>query len=510
MSNLMTLSQGPPVQAAPKRRWFLRPWFIIPAILVVVAAVVVTVLVSLPQTITLRGSVIDRLRPDLGVAAAALNADGTTARTGVTGAFTMAGVPLNARVLVSAPNYQAAKVTASTTKMTIRLTPIPVRVLVTSAMTGDPVKAAISATPGKPQVYAIASGGTLRVYRAGAGESLMVAADGYQPAHAVVSTSRMLTVSLEPTRPTLWHQLNTWYHQGEYAKMVKWVLRPATGYTFLPITAQQQAKANKTVSPEFEVYATWRGMGGTSDWVFVSIAKPGATANLRQYVEERQGHAARLTITGYRAWHGGPSPRYGDYATMMQVGPFVLEVYGYSLVETDPIMAKIVSTLLGPETAGPSVQGPASIKSWTVPDPVLADMFPDVPGFSWGQMKAADVKKVVKVHYADLGNRVRGADIRYAISGGKTVAVVSVLALAPAYATPKAADAELTRLADRAAEMHGLSFENNLSGHRVMTFITNGMHNWYWFSGKTIIAVNTREGNTLGDQFVRLYAARTQ
>ncbi len=34
--------------------------------------------------------------------------------------------------------------------------------------------------------------------------------------------------------------------------------------------------------------------------------------------------------------------------TMMQVGPYLVEVYGDSLAETDQIMTKIVSTLLGP------------------------------------------------------------------------------------------------------------------------------------------------------------------
>ncbi len=62
------------------------------------------------------------------------------------------------------------------------------------------------------------------------------------------------------------------------------------------------------------------------------------------------GNAARVTIAGRIAWHGGPSQEEGSYVTMMQVGAYVVEVYGDSLAETDQIMTKIVSTLLGPST----------------------------------------------------------------------------------------------------------------------------------------------------------------
>ncbi len=128
---------------------------------------------------TIRGSVIDRLRPDLGVAAATHKADGTAGKTGAAGAFTMSDVPVNAKVQVSAANYNPATVTASATRMTIRLTPILVDVTVTSAMTGAPVKATVSAPRGEPEVYAVASGGTLHLYRAGPGDTVTVSADGY-------------------------------------------------------------------------------------------------------------------------------------------------------------------------------------------------------------------------------------------------------------------------------------------------------------------------------------------
>jgi hypothetical protein len=348
MSNLMTESQGPPIQAQPKRRWYLRPWFIISAVLVVAAAIAITVVASLPQTITVRGSVLDRLRPDLGVAAATLTADGTTDKTGANGAFTMAGVPANANLQVRAPNYEPATVTASDKLMTIRLTPIPVDVTVTSAMTGDKVKAAVSAPPGEPEVYTIASGSTLHLYRAGPGDKVTVTADGYRAAHPAVSTGRTLTVAMEPTQLTLMSQLAVWYTQGKYEKMVDWLLRPATGYTFVPLTAQEQAKANKMINPEFEVHRTWRTITSSNAMVHVTITKPGVTINGPKWAQASVGHATHLTIAGKPAWHGGPSPEFGDYGTMMQVGPYLVAVYGSSLQETDQIMTDIMNTLLGP------------------------------------------------------------------------------------------------------------------------------------------------------------------
>ncbi len=356
MSDLMTEPQGLPITPPPKPRWYLRPWVIIPAVLVVAAAAIAitVVMVSRPQTMTIRGSVIDRMRPDLGVAAATLEADGTTGKTGATGAFTLTGVRVNAKVQVSAANYSPATVTASATMMTIRLAPIPVDVTVTSAMTGASVKAAVSAPPGEPAVYTVPSGGTLHLYRAGPGDKVTVTADGYQPAHPVVSTDRTLTVPLEPARRALFAQLATWYTQGKYQQMVDWLLRPATGYIFIPVSAQEQAETMKNVIPEVQAYMTGRGIGDSTAWVQVSIIKPGVTPGIQEWTAMAAGNATRVTIAGRIAWHGGPSQEFGSYVTMMQVGPYVVEVYGDSLAETDQIMTKIVSTLLGPSMSAPA------------------------------------------------------------------------------------------------------------------------------------------------------------
>jgi hypothetical protein len=147
MSDLLTQQGPPPPEARPRhRRWFTRPWLIVTVTAALLAgiAVTTTLLLSQPKTITVHGNVIDQIRPDLGVATAIISTDGTTARADATGAFVMTGVPENAVLRVSAPYYRTNTVTASTGHLTIRLTPLPVALTVTSALTGAPLTAAIS------------------------------------------------------------------------------------------------------------------------------------------------------------------------------------------------------------------------------------------------------------------------------------------------------------------------------------------------------------------------------
>lgn len=351
MSDVITLPPGAPTVPPSKRRWYLRPWFIIPAALVVIAAVVVTVvLVTLPATITVHGNVLDQIRPDLGVATATIKADGAVGKTDATGAFAMTGVPENGTLEVSAPYYRTTSVTATTRQLTIRLAPIPVGLTVTSALTGAPVSAAISAPAGKPTPYTIGSGGTLRLYRAGPGETLTVTANGYRPAQAIVTPNQTLTVALEPTPRLLWAQFATWAAQSQYGKIADWVFRPATGYTFLTPTPQEQAEMTKAVEHEFELYYTGRGIDGSSAYVDLVIGKTDTIYDNQANVQDAVGHASPVTIAGYRGWHGGPDSS-GAYGTLVQVGTLELAAYGDSTAQTDQVLTKIVDTLLGRSTA---------------------------------------------------------------------------------------------------------------------------------------------------------------
>ena len=75
---------------------------------------------------------------------------------------------------VGAPYYRANTVAASVKHLTIRLTPYRSPLNETSAMTGAPVKATISAPADMPVPYTITSGSVTRLYRAGPGEALTV------------------------------------------------------------------------------------------------------------------------------------------------------------------------------------------------------------------------------------------------------------------------------------------------------------------------------------------------
>lgn len=354
MSDLV-IQKGPPPPEAPPRhgRWFMGPWFIITIAVVLLAgaAVTTTVLLSQPAKITVHGTVIDQVRPDLGVATATISTDGTTAEPDATGAFKMTGIPENAVLRVIAPYYRTTTVNASTAALTIRLTPLPVALTVTSALTGAPLTAAISAPAGQPLPYTIASGGTVRLYRAGPGETLTVTANGYQAAHAAVRADRTLTVALEPTFGTVSRQFTRWLAQGEYSKIVDWVLRPATGYTFEQPTPQEQAEMDKS-RPDFQLYVTSRVLAANPDvWVNAGISKPGMTLDIPGYVKDVMGHATPVTIAGGTAWHGGPDSD-GFCMTAVNMGSnrgsLDLSVFGTSTAQTDQIMTKILTTLLGP------------------------------------------------------------------------------------------------------------------------------------------------------------------
>ncbi len=279
----MPAQRVPPPEAVAKRRWYLRAWFIVPVTLVVVAATALSVLFALPKTITVRGHVVDQTRPGLAVAAAIVTADGKTITTGATGAFTMSDVPQDATLQVTAPAYAARTVSASTQQMAISLIPIPVKVTVTSAMTGAPLAAAISAAPGAPVPYTIASDGTARLYRAAPGETLTVAARGYRLARAAVAA---------------------------------------------------------------ELYYTERDIAGTSAWVEITIDKTGGSLDLRGTAQAYLGHVTSTTIAGQPAWHGGPDS-HGAYGTLVNPGVIDLEVYGNSIAQTDRIMTDILQPLSG-------------------------------------------------------------------------------------------------------------------------------------------------------------------
>lgn len=354
MSDLVIQKGPPPPEAPPRhRRWFMGPWFIITIAVVLLAgaAVTTTVLLSQPAKITVHGTVIDQVRPDLGVATATISTDGTTAKPDATGAFKMTGIPENAVLRVSAPYYRTTTVNASTAALTIRLTPLPVALTVTSALTGAPLTAAISAPAGQPLPYTIASGGTVRLYRAGPGETLTVTANGYQAAHAAVRADRTLTVALEPTFRTVTQQFDRWASQGQYSKIVDWVLRPATGYIFEPPTPQEQAEISKSRA-DFQPYLIGRFLADNPDVeVYVGINKPGWIFDVPGYVRDVVGHAAPVAIAGWTAWHGGPDS-YGSYLTAVTMGSNLgsldLEVWGTSTAQTDQIMTKILTTLRGP------------------------------------------------------------------------------------------------------------------------------------------------------------------
>ncbi len=302
MSQSMSQPHGPEPRAA-KRRWYLRAWFIVAAALAVVAAVAAMLFAVSTPRMTARGTVIDRLTGQ-PVAAARLHADRTSAVTNARGMFRMDGLVANAALRVDARYYDTAEVKATATPLTVRLTPIPVRIAVTSALTGRPLAAQL-AMPDGANASARADG-TATVYRIGPGQTVTVAATGYRSAHAVIGPDHTAAVGLAPTLTTMSRQLRAWDRRRHYQAIIDWVLRPATGYTFMGTSRREWAGTNKEITGDLQT--AYIGGGYIEEpavSVTISISWPGHRWDTSELANEAMGaRKHRVRLAGQQAWHG--------------------------------------------------------------------------------------------------------------------------------------------------------------------------------------------------------------
>ncbi len=346
-----SLEPVPPSPIPRRKAWYRRPVLIVPLVLVVAAAVAITlVLVLIPRGITVRGKVIDKLTGQ-PVAAAHLRTDGMSATTGTDGAFRMEGVATDATLRVSARYYASAQAKAATAPMTVQLTPIPVHISVTSALTGRPLAGSLT-TPAGPAV-ALAADGTATLYRIGPGEKVTVTAAGYRPASAVIGSGNAATVKLAPTAATVSSQLLAWDRARDYQAIIDWVLGPATGYTFMGTSQQEWAQRNKEPTLPQIAY-TGGGFivpSGASNVADVSatvwIGWPGDRWDTPGMASMIIGSGAHpVTLAGERAWHGGPDSNH-LYSTVWSSGPVFAVLAGPDQAKLDATMAGIIKAMHG-------------------------------------------------------------------------------------------------------------------------------------------------------------------
>lgn len=304
-------------------------------------AVLAFVFLGGSRTLTVNGQVIDA-RSGAGVAGAALSVGRSAVTSDQSGMFRVTGVKRDSMLHVSAKNYDSADLKASAHAV-VRLTPIPVTGIITSAMTSLPLPATLTGS-GKP-LGAAAADGAFTVYGVGPGDELIVAAPGYLPLKTTLSTNRSLSLQLHPTAETSLAQFKQWLGAAQYENAVGWLLSPATGRQFaadLENDAEEQkwiasipaVKAsiayetvrddlNSSVALYMEVWAgpLWAATRGTNPPMFLD-------------------NATSAVVEGEKVWHGKLPG--GDFTTQWWHDRMLVQAVGSTQAECDLVMAAII------------------------------------------------------------------------------------------------------------------------------------------------------------------------
>jgi hypothetical protein len=269
------------------------------------------------------------------LAAAAVSVAGRSTRTDAHGAFRLSGVRPSAALTIRCRNYAATTITAAAAPVRIRLTPIPVRVKVISALTGTPLPAAIHT---RDRARVVAAAGVTTLYRIGPGDRVTVTAAGYRPTTATVAANRTVSAALQPVSwRTAAPQILLWLKTRKYAALANWVFSPATGYQYYP---GQPTTSSGIVSVDAQLV-------GENATAGVSVIPYG-------YVDisgSFEGGGTRVTLAGQRAWHGtihvvgGPAGAGPTVGTNWYRSPLEIDVFGDDQAVTDKIMAGILTAL---------------------------------------------------------------------------------------------------------------------------------------------------------------------
>lgn len=228
----------------------------------------------------------------------------------------------------SASTPGTAAAAAQTTTPTAA--PAPVRMAVTSALTGEP----LAVTLGLPDGTTLSAGGsgTVAPDRVKPGDKVSVSAEGYITAPAQVGKDRMITVTLQPTFATAARQLLLWSAGEENDKIISYVLSPATGFQY---EAMPPAGPGSNSSIAAKVV-------GKEAIVNISVDR-GVVVN-REFLKQFYGNTTKqITIAGQPAWHG--SMDHGAYGTTWVRDPLLIDVNGSDLSTTDAVLTGIVTAL---------------------------------------------------------------------------------------------------------------------------------------------------------------------
>jgi hypothetical protein len=337
---------GPPT--AGHKAWYRRPALILALALVILAAVGAALFFVLsPRGITARGTVIDRLTGQ-PVAAASVHGGDKSAATNARGRFQIDGIAAGTVLRVRARYYAAAQVKAAQTSVTVRLAPVPVPVAVSSALTGRPLPATL-VMPAGDRMRARADG-TATLYRIGPGERVTVTAAGYLPAHPAVGGDHTVKAVLSPTQATVGAQLRNWDRTRHYQAIIDWILRPATGYTFMGTSPHAWVRENRQIAGDPQTVYIGGGYTADATGALIQIAWPGEHWDTAGMAGLFPGSPMRpVTLAGQRVWHGGPGSHH-LFTAVWSYGPALVTVNGTNgQRRVDAMMTGIIRAMTSPQ-----------------------------------------------------------------------------------------------------------------------------------------------------------------
>ena len=193
------------------------------------------------------GTVLDaRTHQPVAQAAVTSTAPGTvqvTATTDDQGRFTLRNLSRHARLRVTAGNYWPAQVQPTGELLGVALSPIPVRGVVRSRLTGAGLRATVAGA-GIGRIEAAADG-TFRLYGLGPGDKLTVTAPGYRTASAIIGTDRSVRVALGAEEATRIGEVNQWLRAGDFASVWRYVFRTPAGYGYVDLPADFKAEVRR-------------------------------------------------------------------------------------------------------------------------------------------------------------------------------------------------------------------------------------------------------------------------
>jgi hypothetical protein len=263
-----------------------------------------------------------------------------TTTSDVQGRFTLRQVSRQARLRVTSSNYRPAEVQAAGEALSVELSPIPVRGVVTSALTSKGLRATVAGT----DIGSTAAKGSFQLYGLGPGDRLTVTAPGYKTASVTIDGDRNVRVALAAEEATRIEQVDDWLRAGSLASVWRYVFRAPKGYGYVNLPADFKAEVRQQYAAAggstgrlvkgFDMRSVTKGDAGADIEVLAFAVDPGSAALpgfqeafVAGFAQDAGVNPQALVLAGgARATYFGPPD--GAAAVVLNEGSLVVLLFG--------------------------------------------------------------------------------------------------------------------------------------------------------------------------------------